>query len=106
MSLMHPLAFDFMRHVAEYNLTYLTTAEFEARLEIFAGRDEAIKAENDKPENTFTLGHNMYSSWTDLELDRIRGYRSIQSEGSFENNTPNADSKNWVTDGCVTPVKD
>jgi len=69
MSLMHPAAFQFMRHVAEYNLSYMTTAEYDYRLEIFAERDTAIKAENANPENTFTLGHNMYSTWTTHELN-------------------------------------
>jgi len=36
--MMNPATFHFMRHVAEYNLTYATTAEYEARLNLFTQR--------------------------------------------------------------------
>ena len=65
---MHPAAFHFMRHVAEFNLSYATTAEFEARQAIFAERHDLITAENANPENTFTIGHNRFSTWTNSEL--------------------------------------
>ena len=106
MTLMAATALAFMRHVAEYNLTYATTAEYDARLALFAARDDLIAQENANPENTFTLGHNMYSTWTDTELNRQRGYRSRGVREYFEAGTPNADSVDWRTSGCVTPVKD
>ena len=107
MTVMNPLLFHFMKHVAEHNLTYATKAEFDARHEIFSARHWDIEAENANPDNTFTLGHNKYSTWTDAELNTLRGYRSMGINATvFENNTPNADSVNWVTKGCVTPVKD
>lgn len=107
MTLMTPATFHFMKHVAEYNLSYATTAEYEARLKIFSDLDEAINAENAKPENTFTLGHNKYSTWTDAELDTLRGFKSNRKLPEFtENGTPNSDSVDWVTAGCVTGVKD
>ena len=107
MSLMHPAAFVFMRHVAEFNLSFATTAEFEARQAIFAERHDQIALENANPENTFTLGHNKFSTWTNSELDRIRGFRSTgRQPTTLENGIPNADSVDWVTAGCVTPVKD
>jgi len=104
---MNATHFHFMRHVAEFNLSYATTAEFDARHEIFAQRHSDIEAENANPANTFTLAHNMYSTWTNAELDRIRGFLpSGRNATNFENGTPNADSVDWVTAGCVTPVKD
>lgn len=107
MSLLSEAHHTFMRHVAEYNLSYATMAEFTARLDIFAARHDAINASNADPETTFYLTHNKFSSWTDAELDRIRGYRPTnRMPVAYENGTPNADSVDWVTAGCVTPVKD
>jgi C1A family cysteine protease len=63
---------------------------------------------NADPANTFTVGHNKFSTWTDYELDKIRGYLAYtpDEEIPMENNTTNAASVNWVTAGAVTPVKD
>jgi cathepsin L len=106
MTMLSATHFHFMRHVAQYNLSYATTAEFDARHEIFAAHHDLIEAENANPENTFTLAHNEFSTWTNAELDRIRGYRSTGFVNSItENNTPNADSVDWNTAGCVTQVK-
>ena len=99
--------FLFMKHVAEYNLSYATLAEYEARQAIFTQRNEAIEAENAKPENTFTVGHNKFSTWTEAELAVMRGFRAASRPNAFfENKTPNADSVDWNAAGCVTPVKD
>lgn len=107
MTLMNATHFSFMKHVAEHNLSYATTAEYEARLAIFSERDDLIKQQNANPESTFTLGHNFMSTWTETEYARIRGYRpSGLVPNTVENGTPNADSVDWVTAGCVTPVKD
>jgi len=106
MTMLSATHFHFMRHVAEFNLSYATTAEFDARHEIFAAHHDLIEAENANPENTFTLAHNEFSTWTNAELNKIRGYRSTGFVNSVtENNTPNADSVDWNTAGCVTPVK-
>ena len=99
--------FLFMKHVAEFNLSYATLAEYEARQAIFIHRQEAIEAENAKPENTFTVGHNKFSTWTEAELAVMRGFRAaIRPSDFFENKTPNTDSVDWNAAGCVTPVKD
>jgi len=103
-----PTAVDyaFISHVAEMGLSYATVEEFNARKEIFKMRDAMIQEENANPENTFTVGHNEFSTWTDRELDRLRGFKAwTRQVVDVENNTPNADSVNWVTAGAVTPVK-
>ena len=101
--------FKFIHHVAEMNLSYATIAEFEARKDIFKARDAMFEEINADTANTFTVGHNQYSTWTNSELDRLRGYKAwspSENEIEFENGTPNASSVNWVTAGAVTPVKD
>jgi len=107
--MMNPVAFHFMKHVAEYNLSYATQAEFDARLALFSQRHQIFETENANPANTFTLGHNMYSTWTDAELEVLRGYKAQARPNClacYEDETPTAGSVDWVTKGCVTPVKD
>ena len=97
----------FMRHVAEYNLTYASLAEYSEREAIFIQRNEAIELENAKPENTFTVGHNKFSTWREDELAIMRGFKSSNKRGGeYEDRTPTTDSVNWVQAGCVTPIKD
>ena len=99
--------FAFIHHVAEMNLSYATVEEFNARKEIFTTRHNIFEEMNADSANTFTVGHNQYSTWTNSELDKLRGYKAYTAgNGIAENNTPNADSVNWVTAGAVTPVKD
>merc|ERR1719163_1503410 len=59
-------------------------------------------------QNDFTVGHNEYSTWTNAELDRLRGYRAptINTEGEVHDSTVwSASEVNWVTKGAVTAVK-
>jgi len=99
--------FKFIHHVAEMNLSYATVEEFEARKDIFKARDAIFEEMNADPANTFTVGHNKYSTWTNSELDRLRGYKAWSANVvEVENGTPNASSVNWVTAGAVTGVKD
>ena len=98
--------FQFITHVAEMNLSYATVEEFEARKEIFKMKDEMINAINNDPEATYTVAHNEWSTWTDAELDRIRGFKAwTQNVIDVEDGVPTASSVNWVTSGAVTPVK-
>lgn len=108
---MSQTAYLFMKHVADYNLSYATTAEFEARLAIFSENDDLIQAENANPENTFILSHNKFSTWTNAELDRIRGYKPTRAAlpsqpENITTSTPNTDDFSWLAKGCVTGVKD
>jgi len=60
--------------------------------------------------NTYTVGHNKFSTWTQEELAKIRNYKPQENKGnvtyaqSFSNQLPS--SVDWNTAGCVTPVKD
>jgi C1A family cysteine protease len=99
--------FGFIQHVATMNLTYATVAEFEARKEIFVQRDAMFKEIN-ASQSDYTVGHNEYSTWTNAELDRLRGYRAptINTEGEVHDSTVwSASEVNWVTAGAVTAVK-
>ena len=99
--------YRFIHHVAQMNLSYATMEEYDARKSLFLARDAMFEEMNANPENTFEVGHNEFSTWTDFELDKIRGYVAFTgvSTGETENTVPNASSVNWVTSGAVTPVK-
>jgi len=98
--------YAFITHVAEMNLSYATVEEFNARKEIFKVKDAMIKESNANPENTFVLAHNEWSTWNDMELDRLRGFVAwTQDVVDVENAAPTASSVDWVTAGAVTAVK-
>jgi hypothetical protein len=54
----------FIRHVIDHNLSYKTIEEFNARKALFTEVENFIKEENAKPENTYKVGHNKFSTWT------------------------------------------
>jgi C1A family cysteine protease len=97
--------FRFISHVATHNLSYATVEEFEARKGIFMENDSFIEDINSQ-NLSWTAGHNQFSTYTEFEYKQMLGYKHVELEGPFENNTTNADSVNWVTAGAVTPVKD
>jgi len=68
------LDFNFIKHVSEHNLSYATVEEFEARKEIYAAKEAIFEEINNDPANTFTVGHNAYSTWTTGEMKRLNGY--------------------------------
>jgi len=63
----------FMDHLAKQGKGYNTIEEFNLRSALFAKKDAALAKINANPENTFTVGHNMFSDLTDEELKKMRG---------------------------------
>jgi C1A family cysteine protease len=102
------LDYSFIRHVAEFNLNFPTMEEFNFRQTLFAAKHAEITAWNTTANQTHTLAHNQFSTWTKAEFRSILGY--VRSENEFrrykmldESNL--AAGVNWVTAGAVTPVK-
>merc|ERR1719263_147928 len=100
---------DFLAHVSEYGLSYGTNAEFLFRQEQFLTADAEYKRINANPNNTFTVGHNQFSTWTKDEYRRLLGNK-IGSDYELENvqvlSTEGlSDSVDWRDQGAVNAVK-
>ena len=65
---------NFMTHMAEYGLSYATKEEYAFRLDLYTKKDAWIREVNADETNTFELGHNQFSTWTDVEFKRVLGY--------------------------------
>lgn len=102
------LDYSFMRHVSEFSLNFATVEEFNFRQTLFAAKNAEIVAWNITPNQTHTLEHNQFSTWTKEEFKAILGYKP--SENRFYrfkllDETNVATEINWVTAGAVTAVK-
>ena len=98
---------DFLEHISSHGISYGTQEEFLFRQKIFVANTEEFARINANPENTFTVGHNQFSTWTEAEYKKLLGFRGIQPETNVQylNETNLADSVDWRTKGAVNPVK-
>ena len=100
---------SFIGHMAFHGLSYATKEEYEFRLGIFTMKDLENNEINANPENTFTVGHNQFSTWTDAEYKRLLGYRGPQelpadAEITHLDTTLSA-PVDWRQKGAVNSVK-
>jgi len=100
---------DFMQHITQYGLSYGTVEEYEFRFAQFLVKQAFIEEHNSSSAN-FTVAHNKFSTATDAEYKKLLGFRAAEDSGlhatvSFPN-VEVAASKDWRTEGAVTPVKD
>jgi hypothetical protein len=59
---------NFISHMAEHGLSFATKEEYQFRFDLFAKMDAELDLINSNPENTFTVGHNQFSTWTEDEF--------------------------------------
>ena len=99
----------FYEHLAAFGKSYGTKEEYLFREQIFAQKDAEIKEINANPENTFTVGHNMFSTWTHDEYKPLLGFKAPQNldteNVTILDDSNLADSVDWRTKGAVNPVK-
>jgi len=101
---------EFMKFITEHRRFYFSKEEYAHRFQIFKKNLEFYAFSNSNPENTFTLGVNMFSDLTEEEYS----YNYLNSvtpkiEGDLHVYDPNlelAATVNWTSMGVVTPVKD
>ena len=96
---------SFNQHMTEQGLSFATIEEYHARRQIFAKKDRFINEHNAQNE-TFELGHNKFSTWTDAEYKAILGGRQGPQKNVVALSETNDDSVDWRTKGAVNPVKD
>jgi hypothetical protein len=99
----------FIEHITSHGLSYGTVEEYKFRLGIFNKADQEIREINANPENTFTVGHNFLSTWTESEYKRILGGMpqgdeprnvTILDESNLESNV------DWRSKGKVNRIQD
>ena len=100
----------FAQHVAKFGLSYGTQEEYAFRLDIFAANDKKIQEENTNSENTFTVGHNMFSHLTVAEYNQWKGKKDIPSlreNRVYEELDESYPSSvvDWREKGVVSPVQ-
>ena len=102
-----------MHHMEDYGLSYGTVEEFEYRFQLFAEVDARLDAINSDPNNTFIVGHNEFSTWTDDEKKRLMGREDSGSdddeprepEDIEEVNGFHWKTKDWRKEGAVNAVQ-
>ena len=64
----------FIQHMAEFGLSYGTKEEFSFRLQEFAKKDNIINEINER-QQSYSVGHNKFSTWTDAEYQKLLSFR-------------------------------
>ena len=77
-----PMTLDekFLRHMADYGITYETAEEFATRKAIFEETDTLILSQNlaiAQGSETCELGHNYFSTWTEDEFKAMLGLNPL-----------------------------
>jgi C1A family cysteine protease len=98
----------FLDHVNTYGLSYGTKEEYKFRLDIFKKTDAEYNLINDDPKNTYTVGHNMFSTFTEFEFKKMLGEKQIfhqEAEVKLFNEGDNAASIDWRASDVVNLVQ-
>lgn len=98
-----------MQHLSKFGLSYGTKEEYGFRYQQFARADNAIRAINSDPENSFSSAHNMFSTWTNDEYKKLLGKKNTEQVAGQEVELDVADlaaGVDWRTTGALNPVQD
>ena len=105
--------YQFVDHVSNFGLSYGTQEEFLFRQSLFDQVDKQINQINSQSANTFQVSHNKFSTWTELELENLSGYReSLDNVDDKDYQAMNFQEENipqfldWRTLGAVNAVQD
>jgi len=98
---------QFLEHIAEYGISYGTQEEYMFRQEIFNTKMAEFAKINADPENTFTVGANFMSTWTQEEYKKILGFKGNQTlaEPTILSTEGIPAAKDWRSLGAVNAVK-
>jgi C1A family cysteine protease len=99
----------FISHIGDQGLSYATTEEYNFRYNLFKAHDRDLDLINAIPENTFTVGHNLFSTMTEAEKKRYRGKVASKNteEVVFEEFAEPLEAEvDWRSRGGVNSVQD
>ena len=100
---------QFAAHIETEGLSFATREEYEFRLDLFKAKDIVINEWNNK-QDSFRLGHNMFSTMTEEEHKKWLGLGPIPQDLGMEvaeldeTNIDNG-GVDWRTKGAVNAVK-
>ena len=102
----HELHQKFQAHMIAEGLSFGTKEEYMFRFGIFQQKEAEINEWNNK-QDSFRLGHNMFSTMTPEEAKKMLGARleTADVEVAQLDDSNLADSVDWRTKGAVNPVK-
>ena len=66
---------EYLKFISKYGRMMGTKEELEFRSSIFKKNLAAIRMENSKNGNSFSLGVNKFADWTPTEYKRLLGYK-------------------------------
>ena len=95
-----------MAHIAEFGLSFGTEEEYAFRLEQFVKKDEFIQQTNSE-QNLFWVAHNKFSTWSELEYERLLNRMPSEIDESKVVELPEDDipaSIDWRDNGSINPV--
>ena len=101
----------FLTYCELHGKNYQTSEEFYLRQSLYLEKDVIINDWNSGENVTSTMGHNMFSDWTEYEHSKKTKKRMAPRKhqlgdkvfSEFPGDIP--DSVNWVTKGGVSAVK-
>jgi cathepsin L len=100
--------FEFINWVAQHGRNYQSLAEYEHRLAQFTRVNEFIKEHNTLG-NTYTVGHNKMSDWTEEEYKAILTHTPMPEDEKIYAEMDisiNATPIDWRSNGDVQSIKD
>ena len=77
----------FLHHISEHGLNFPTLDEFHFRQSIFLANDADNDKTNADPNNTFTVGHNFFSTMTP---DERKQWTGLAHDPSLDEDTTTA----------------
>ena len=101
---------QFQSHIANYGLSYGTHEEYSFRFQQYKETDEIINKINSDPNNTYTSGHNFFSTLTENERKRYFGKKAgpkiDQSKVvTLDESSIKATGNDWRLRGAVNPIQ-
>jgi C1A family cysteine protease len=95
----------FLGYIVQFGKSYDNVEEYGFRFSQFAKKHAQI-LEHNAGEETYKLGHNKMSDWTEEEFEALLTYKAEARTGASVSVNATAVPINWVDLGAVSPVQD